>query len=91
VQARDRLTIQTNCPGTLSWRLDETAWRSVTMAPAGGVMAGARRHHVTLGPFPSEARVLHFRFECTHPGCDHQGACGSPTEHVVEIEASIAS
>jgi alpha-amylase/alpha-mannosidase (GH57 family) len=86
VQYRDRLAIETNCPGQLSWRVDDSAWSVATMAPAGGVMAGVRRHHLTLGPFPPTARTLHFRFRCMHPGCDGRGACCMAKDRVVQIQ-----
>jgi alpha-amylase/alpha-mannosidase (GH57 family) len=88
VQPSDRLTIQTNCPGDLSWRLDDSPWQYTTMAAAGGVMAGVRRHHVTLGPFSPPVRELRFRFRCRCPGCDGRDACWVADERVVHIRTS---
>ena len=38
-------------------------------------MAGTRRFQVTLGPFPSQAKRLSFRFHCEDPTCHHDFAC----------------
>jgi alpha-amylase/alpha-mannosidase (GH57 family) len=81
----DRLTVRTNCPGILIWRCDVTDVRSASLAPAGGVMDGARRHRLTLGPFPPDAREVRFSFVCGHPGCDERAECRAPSEHVVVI------
>jgi hypothetical protein len=56
------------------------------MVPAGGVMAGVKRYHLTLGPFPPGVREVHFTFRCTHPGCDCRDVCCEPREYVVRIE-----
>ena len=85
IQPGDRLTIRTNCPGMISWNLDGAKPQLANMVPAGGVMAGVRRHHLTLGPFRPDAREVHFRFQCTHPGCDGQLACCRSTDCVVRI------
>ena len=68
VQASDRLTIRTNCPGIVTWQLDGREPQQAAMAPAGGVMAGLHRYHLTLGPFDPGTREVRFRFRCTHPG-----------------------
>lgn len=81
----DLLTVNTNCPGELTWRLDGGEARTAALAPAGGVMAGVSRYHLTLGPFPPEAREVRFRFRCTHPGCDGRDICCEPTERIVAI------
>lgn len=85
VQAADRLTVRTNCPGVLTWQVDGGEARSSPLAPAGGAMAGVQRYHLTLGPFPTPAREVRFRFRCTHPGCSGGDACCSPEDHVVEV------
>jgi alpha-amylase/alpha-mannosidase (GH57 family) len=36
VQRSDRVTVQTNCPGVLTWRLDDGEPRSATLEPTGG-------------------------------------------------------
>jgi hypothetical protein len=38
------------------------------LAPTGGVLAGARRFQVALGPFPPGKRVQ-FRFRCNDEEC----------------------
>jgi hypothetical protein len=85
VQRRDQLTVRTNCPGILTWRVDDDEPESSPLTPAGGVMAGSHRFHITLGPFPEHARALRFRFRCTHPGCAGNDVCCSPHEHSVEL------
>jgi len=80
----DRLRILTNCPGLLHWQLDGAELRSAPLVPVGGVMAGAHRHHITLGPFHG-SRVVRFRFQCTHPGCDCKDVCCNPEAYEVEI------
>lgn len=75
IQQGDRLMVHTNCPCELTWRLDEGPVQSAVLVPAGGVMAGPQRHHLTLGPFPPEAAVLRFRLRCLHEGCEHDGRC----------------
>ncbi len=86
IQRRDRLTVRTNCPGILDWRLDEGEPQTAELSPTGGVMAGVQRYHLTLGPFPRQVREVRFVFRCTHPGCDCQDACCFPGEYAVRIE-----
>jgi alpha-amylase/alpha-mannosidase (GH57 family) len=85
VQHGDRLTIRTNCPGTLTWWLDGGAPQTAGVVPVGGVMAGVRRHHLTLGPFRSGVEAVHFVFRCTHVDCDGQGICCRPDEYSVHV------
>lgn len=80
----DRLRILTNCPGVLHWQLDGGEPQSAPLVPVGGVMAGAHRHHITLGPLYG-SRGVRFRFQCTHPGCDCEDVCCNPTAQEVEI------
>ena len=85
IQSADRLTVRTNCPGTLTWRLDGGERRTDEMVSAGGVMAGVKRYHLTLGPFGRGARELRFCFHCTHPGCEGKDICCKPEEFTVKI------
>jgi hypothetical protein len=76
--ARDeRLSICTNCPGFLTWRVDDSAPQTAAMIPAGGVMAGVQRYRLSLGPFPAEAQTLRFQFRCAcaKDNCRCQDAC----------------
>jgi alpha-amylase/alpha-mannosidase (GH57 family) len=86
VQPRDSITIWMNCPGALTWQIDDGNPQSADMARAGGVMAGACRYHLRIGPFPEKAHVVRFRFQCTHPGCDCRDACCRTEEYQVLIE-----
>ena len=80
----DRLRVLTNCPGVLHWQLEGREPQSAPLAPVGGVMAGAHRHHLTLGPLRG-SRLVRFRFECRHLGCDGKVACCNATQEEVEI------
>lgn len=82
----NRLVVQTNCPGELTWWLGEEEARTETLSPVGGVMAGVRRYHLILGPFEDGSRPLHFQFRCTHRDCDGKGLCCRGDEHVVRVE-----
>lgn len=75
IRRRDQVSIRTNCPGRLTYRIDNSLERVETFVAVGGVMAGARRFQVTLGPFPAPAQRLTFRFSCEHPGCKHESPC----------------
>lgn len=75
IRRRDQVSIRTNCPGRLRYRVDQEPEQTAALVPVGGVMAGARRFQVTLGPFPAPARGLVFRFYCEHPGCTHDAPC----------------
>lgn len=75
IRRRDQVSIRTNCLGRLTYRIDDSLERVETLVAVGGVMAGARRFQVTLGPFPAPAQRLAFRFSCEHPGCQHESPC----------------
>lgn len=85
VQPGDRLTVRTNCPGILTWQLDGGESQAASLLPAGGVMAGVQRYHLTFDPFPPTVRDVRFQFRCTQPGCDGQEICCKPDEYVVRI------
>jgi len=86
IRRRDRVSIRTNCPGRLTYRIDDSLDRVETLVAVGGVMAGARRFQVTLGPFPASAQRLTFRFSCEHQGCTHESPCclSGPQEITVD-------
>jgi hypothetical protein len=75
IRTTDQVSIRTNCPGHLTYRIDDAAEQAKDLVAVGGVMAGARRFQVTLGPFPASVRRLAFRFRCEHPGCDGKAPC----------------
>ncbi len=85
IQPGDRLTVRTNCPGILTWQLDGSDPQVAELTPAGGVMAGVQRYHLTLGPFTSQTHEVRFRFRCTHRNCDGTNVCCKQDEHVVRI------
>lgn len=84
---RDQVSIRTNCPGRLTYRIDDALERVETLVAVGGVMAGARRFQVTLGPFPASTRRLAFRFDCEHPGCQHASPCCLSGAHAITLGA----
>lgn len=77
--------MRTNCPGVLTWWLDDGECRPAELVPVGGVMVSVKRYHLTLGPFPEEADAVRFVFGCTHERCDRQGVCRRPEEYAVQI------
>ena len=91
MHAGDRLTVQTNCPGVLTWQLRDEAPQSTSLAPTGGVMAGTRRHQTTIGPFDDRAGPVRFRFRCTAPGCDGRDICCRQDEQIVRIELDASA
>lgn len=88
IDPRDRLTVLTNCAGKVTWRIDDRQPQTADLATVGGVMGGIHRHQLTLGPFAADARLVRFRFQCTHPGCDCKDACCSGGEREVQIQQS---
>ncbi len=86
VQPRDRLTIRTNCPGLLTWQCDGGQFYTADLIPAGGVMAGVHRYHITLGPFEPSTQEIRFRFRCMQRGCSGQDICCDPREYIVQIK-----
>lgn len=75
----------------LTWWVDEEVAHEAKMMAVGGVMAGVRRYQSTLGPFPSAARAVRFRFRCTYRGCSGGDICCSRTDHLVELTSSVTS
>lgn len=72
IGAADRIVVRMNCPGELERRIDDGAVQTARLLPVGGVMAGARRDQLTLGPFTARSREPRFRFHCREPRCDRQ-------------------
>ena len=85
IQAGDRLTVRTNCPGILTWQIDGGDRQVAELTPAGGVMAGVQRYHLTLGPFTPQTSEVRFSFKCTHRNCEGTNVCCKQDEHVVRI------
>ena len=71
IRRRDQVSIRTNCPGRLTYQIDDAPEQVASVVAVGGVMAGVRRFQITLGPFQAPAKRLVFRFHCEHPGCQH--------------------
>ena len=92
IQAGDRLVVRTNCPGELTWRAGNTAAQTVASSAVGGVMAGAQRFQVTLGPFDlAEGGEVRFRFRCSEPTCDGRASCCRWDERVVHVLAPASA
>nr|WP_281722092.1 glycoside hydrolase family 57 protein [Nitrosomonas nitrosa] len=86
IQIGDRLTVRTHCPGRLIWNVGDQPAQAADLLPVGGVMAGASRFQLSVGPF-SEAGDLHFTFECTHVGCPGTFICCDSRPYRVSIES----
>ncbi len=84
----NQVSIRTNCPGRLEYWIDSGPERVESLVAVGGVMAGARRFQVTLGPFVEGAKRLVFRFVCEHPGCEHDSPCCRGEEQAIALGAS---
>ena len=79
------LAIRTNCPGRVSWRVDDRPAAITTLEPLTGVLAGAQRHEVALGPFSAGERIR-FRFECAR----RPGGCGDECCQLGEQTIQVA-
>jgi hypothetical protein len=91
VQPGDRLTIRTNCPGVLTWNLDDQPEiNQQPLTPAGGAMAGVQYYHLTLGPFTTASKQITFRFHCTHEQCSCHEICCEERVFVIEISQTIS-
>ena len=75
IRRTDQLCIRTNCPGRLTYCVDQMPTETRALTAVGGVMAGTRRFQILLGPFPTSAQRLEFSFRCEHPGCAGGGPC----------------
>jgi alpha-amylase/alpha-mannosidase (GH57 family) len=91
VQPGDRLTIRTNCPGVLTWNLDDQPEiNQQPLTPAGGAMAGVQYYHLTLGPFTPASKHITFRFRCTHEQCSCNEICCEERVIVIEVSPTIS-
>jgi alpha-amylase/alpha-mannosidase (GH57 family) len=79
----DRLSIQTNCPGTVSWWISTGESGRLALQRAGGVLAGQSHHSVEVGPL--SAGTLHFTITCSGCTCPERCPCCSAGEHTVEV------
>jgi alpha-amylase/alpha-mannosidase (GH57 family) len=89
IQSHDRLTIRTNCAGTLRWSIDNGLnFHEITLSQAGGVMAGLHSYSGALGPFPEGTKVLLFAFRCSECGCQGKGECCGAQLQKVLVESA---
>lgn len=83
----EALIAQTNCPGRLSWSVDDGPWHEADMNPVGGAMAAIERHQVRVGPLVPSAQEVRIRFHCTHSACDCRQPCCRSEVYRVRIGA----
>jgi hypothetical protein len=86
VRRSDQVSIRTNCPGRLTYRVGQMPEERRSLAAVGGVMAGARRFQITLGPFSASAKRLEFTFRCEHPGCPGSAPCCAGELHTIALK-----
>src|ERR1051326_7246667 len=87
----DRLSVVTNCPGILTWSLDDLQETSHALDLVGGAMAGLQQYHLRLGPFSDDSKQLSFRFRCTHDKCDCREICCEERILMIQILADAGS
>jgi hypothetical protein len=75
IQPGDDLVVQTNCPGTLNWQVDDGPVQESPLFPVQGTLAGTGRFSLTVAPLPVQLSRIQFRFRCTHPDCSCSDAC----------------
>ncbi len=70
------LVVRTNCPGRVTFQVNDRALSIAPLEAITGALAGAQRHEVALGPFAAGDRVR-FRFECARRpgGCGEECCC----------------
>ena len=83
------LVVRTNCPGSLSWRSGDGPLVTSPLEPVTGVLAGAQRHELALGPLSAGERIR-FRFECSRRpgGCGEE--CCTLGEQVVQVDTAAS-
>jgi len=75
VPTGDLLVVRTNCPGFLVVDHESEGSQRYPLTATGGVMAGARRFQVALGPFGPATKEITFVFHCEHEGCEGGPCC----------------
>lgn len=85
LSSNERLVVRTNCPGTITWRVDDDPRVVSTLAAVGGTMAGVYRHERVIGPFPPAAHALTFTFHCADCRCTGAESCCAGVEQVVRL------
>jgi alpha-amylase/alpha-mannosidase (GH57 family) len=79
----DRLSIQTNCPGTVRWWMPAGESGQLALQRAGGVLAGQSHHSAEVGPL--RAGTLHFTISCSGCTCPERCPACTGEEHTVEV------
>ena len=87
LSARDRLTIRTTCPGTVTWWTAITEQTTQALESVGGVMGGAHHYELTVGPLRAADVELRFRLYCRSPNRSAHAEYCSDEERVVRIAA----
>lgn len=87
----ERLTVRSNCPGTLVYRvLPGDELHEVVLQPVGGPAGLAGRYEATIGPFGREVREVRLRFRCQEHLALEGAACVDPRERVLRIREQEA-
>ncbi len=90
IQTHDRLTLRTNCAGTLRYSLDNGAsFQESAMTQVGGVMAGLHAYAFTLGPFSEKTEAVIFEFRCSECGCGESGSCCGGKLQKVKVQNDL--
>ena len=83
---QERLTVRTNCPGTVLWQAGPTGVREETvLEPVGGVVRGVHRYQTVLGPFGQEVREVRISFRCQEHLAEREAPCVLPQEQVMQV------
>ncbi|MDI7276458.1 MAG: glycoside hydrolase family 57 protein [Anaerolineae bacterium] len=82
----EKLTVRTNCPGTVTYRmLPRDELREEVLQAVGGPAGLARRYEATLGPFGPEVREVRVRFRCQEHLALQGAACVDSRERVLQV------
>ena len=79
----DRLSIQTNCPGTVSWWMSSGESGQVELQRAGGVLAGQSHHSAEVGPLT--AGTLRFKISCSGCTCPERCPCCRGGDQTIDV------
>lgn len=90
VSPGERVVVQTNCPGSVTWHYGDRRTQTTQSEPVGGVLAGSRRFHAALGPVPPDASLLDFEFSCGDCSCGGRGACCGAGARQIRVQADAS-
>jgi len=91
IPAHEALTVRTNCPGSVIWRLLPSGRMGETLLQAaGGVDHIANRFEATLGPFAEDVQEVRLAFRCQEHLLEESAACVTGTERTVQVTPADA-